>query len=298
MTEEQFGRIFELWKKCEKHGLTTAQMFHISEIIRSNANPDTAISAYEEAISDGSLPRTTGTPTKIVLFSNGVCYGPCPESDDERIQKVTVSSTGKVYITLKNYEGKTLRRIQTMISPEKAVAWINNVNTHLSVLIDLMMITDVGSWNIEIVNEQKKKYCSSGYLIEGDSWLDKYSDELRELFDMPELYVFNDASYSKTRLCSCEFEYGGKQYYYKTNDKSIHIGDMVMVPVGKSDNPKKVHVVNIESLDEADLPMEFEKIRSIICKVELELPHSDLADMQKLNTEILGEVLDKESSVY
>lgn len=159
------------------------------------------------------------------------------------------------------------------------MAWLNNVNTHLSVLIDLTMITDVGSWDIEIINEQNKKYRTTGYLTEGDKWLDKYSDELREMLGMPELYVFNEVSYSDIRLCSCEFEYGGKQYYYQTDDKSIHIGDMVIVPVGKSGDQKKVRVANIESLDEADLPMEFEKIKTIICKVEPDPPYSDLADM-------------------
>jgi len=298
LTEAQFEKTLDLWKECEKHGLTKAQMYHISEIIRSNVNPDIVISEYLALVSDNRLPLSTGVPKKITLNSNGICYGPCPELDDERIQKVTVSATGKVYITLKNYEGTTLRRLQKNISPEKASVWLNDVNTHLSVLVDLMMITDVGSWDIEIVNEQNKKYRTSGYLTEGDKWLDKYSDELREMLDMPELYVFNEVSYSDIRLCSCEFEYGGKQYYYQTDDKTIHIGDMVLVPVGKSGDQKKVRVANIESLDEADLPMELEKIKTIICKVEPDPPYSDLADMQKLNTEILGEALNTEPSVF
>lgn len=301
MTETQFKKTLELWKECEKHGLTTAQMYHISEIIRSCVYPgivDSVISAYHDAAKSGTLPLSNGVPKKITLDSNGICYGPCPEPDEECIQRITVSASGKVYITLKNYEGKTLRKLQKSIPPEKAVAWLNNVNTHLSVLIDLTMITDVGSWDIEIVNEQNKKYRTSGYLTEGDKWLDKYSDDLREMLGMPELYVFNEVSYSDNRLCSCEFEYGGKQYYYQTNDKSIHIGDMVMVPVGNNGDQKKVRVANIESLDEANLPMELEKIKSIICKVEPDPPYSDLADMQKLNTEILGEVLNKEPSVF
>lgn len=301
MTETQFEKTLELWKECEQHGLTTAQMYHISEIIRSYVYPEmvnSVISAYQDAAKTGELPLSNGVPNKITLESNGICYGPCPEPDEERIQKITVSATGKVYITLKNYEGKTLRRLQKSIPPEKAAAWLNNVNTHLSVLIDLTMITDVGSWDIEIINKLNEKYRTSGYLTEGDKWLDKYSDDLREMLEMPELYVFNEVSYSAIRLCSCEFEYGGKQYYYQTDDKTIHIGDMVMVPVGNNGDQKKVRVANIESLDEVDLPMGLEKIKSIICKVELDPPYSDLVEMQKLNTEILGEVLSKEPSVF
>ena len=62
----------------------------------------------------------------------------------------------------------------------------------MSVLNESMQVTDVGSWDIEIFNEYGNKYRSSGCLVEGDKWLDKYSDELREMLDMPELYVFNE----------------------------------------------------------------------------------------------------------
>lgn len=124
--------------------LTTAQMFHISEIIRSYSNPDLIISAYENEVE--KLPVINGVPRKITLCSNGICYGPCPEPDEERIQKVTISANGKVYITLKNYEGVTLRKIQKIIPADKAAGWLGDIGTHLSVLIDLTMITDVGSW--------------------------------------------------------------------------------------------------------------------------------------------------------
>lgn len=299
MTEAQFEKTLTLWKECEKHGLTTAQMYHISEIIRSNVNPDTVIDAYHTAIIGNMLPLSRGVPKKISLYSNGICYGPCPEPDEERIQKVTVSASGKVYITMKNYEGKTLRREQISISPEEAIVWLNNVNIHLSVLIDSMMITDVGSWDAEIVNEKDEEYRMSGCLTEGDNWLDKYSDELREMVDMPELYAFNEVSYSPTRLCSCEFEYGGKQYYYKTNDKSIHIGDMVLVPVGNKGAKKEARVTNMENLDEADPPMDLDKIKEIISKVEPDPPlYTDFTDLQKLNGDIMSEVLAKEEAQF
>ena len=160
------------------------------------------------------------------------------------------------------------------------------------------MITDVGSWDAVIVNEENKKFRISGYLAEGDKWLDKYSDELREILDMPELYVFDRESYSAVRLCSCEFEYGGKQYYYQTEDKTIHIGDTVIVPVGKGNEQKKVRVVNIESLDEADLPFELERIKTIICKVEADPPGSDLLDLPKLSKEFSDEILGRVPSVF
>lgn len=294
MTESQFNRTLALWKACEKHNLTTPQMFHISEIIRSYANPHLAITAYENEIEN--LPLINGAPRIITLCSKGICYGSCPEPDEERIQKVTVSAKGKVYITLKNYEGVTLRKIQKRISAKTAAGWLDGVGTHLSVLIDLMMITDVGSWDAIIVNEENKKFRISGCLSEDDKWLDKYSDELREMLDMPELCVFNN--YFAVRLCSCEFEYGGKQYYYQTADKTIHIGDTVIVPVGKTNEQKKVRVVNIESLDEADLPFELERIKTIICRAESDQPGSDLLDLPKFNKEFSDEALGRTPSAF
>ena len=296
MTESQFKRTLALWKACEKHNLTIAQMFHISEIISSYVNPDPVITAYENEVKN--LPLINGAPRKITLCSNGICYGPCPEADEVCIQKVTISATGKVYITLKNYEGVTLRKIQKRIPADKAAGWLSSVGTHLSVLIDLTMITDVGSWDVVIVNEENKKFRTSGCLAKGDKWLDKYSDELREMLDMPELYVFNEKSYSAARLCSCEFEYGGKQYYYQTEDKTIHIGDTVIVPVWKSNEQKKVRVVNIESLDEADLPFELERIKTIICKIEPDSSGSDLLDLPKLSKEFSDETLSRAPSVF
>ena len=88
MTEIQFEKTLKLWKECEKHGLTTAQMYHISEILRSYVNPDPIIDDYLTAVMNGELPYTNGIPKKITLCSDGICYGPCPEPDEERIQKV------------------------------------------------------------------------------------------------------------------------------------------------------------------------------------------------------------------
>lgn len=110
--------------------------------------------------------------------------------------------------------------------------------------------------------------------------------------------MFDGESYSAVRLCSCEFEYGGNQYYYQTEDKTIHIGDTVIVPVGKSNEQKKVRVVNIESLDETDLPFELERIKTIICKVEPDPPGSDLLDLPKFNKEFSDKPLSRASSVF
>ena len=39
-----------------------------------------------------------GTLQKIRLVSNSICYGPCPEPDDEVEQRLTITSEGKVWL--------------------------------------------------------------------------------------------------------------------------------------------------------------------------------------------------------
>ena len=46
--------------------------------------------------------------------------------------------------------------------------------------------------------------------------------------------------------CSMRFENSGKTYYYITEDGSIEIGDLVVVPAVKENLPSVVQVVGIQ----------------------------------------------------
>ncbi|MEG2013999.1 MAG: hypothetical protein RR063_12515, partial [Anaerovoracaceae bacterium] len=72
--------------------------------------------------------------------------------------------------------------------------------------------------------------------------------------------LLNPNSYNKGRkdeeyiFCSVSFSTDGKTYYYRTEDETISIGDMVIVPVGADDAEKTVTVENIEYFTDKDMP--------------------------------------------
>ncbi|HOJ12192.1 MAG TPA: hypothetical protein PK733_16605 [Clostridiales bacterium] len=65
-------------------------------------------------------------------------------------------------------------------------------------------------------------------------------------------------------FCSVEFTEGGKSYYYISDDDTIEVGDLVIVPVGKDEHTATVEVVNIEYFSEEKAPFPIEKAKHII----------------------------------
>ena len=59
---------------------------------------------------------------------------------------------------------------------------------------------------------------------------------------------------------------GEKSYYYITDDDTIEIGDLVVVPVGKDNHEAIVEVVNIEYFEKSAVPLPVERTKRIIRK--------------------------------
>ena len=85
--------------------------------------------------------------------------------------------------------------------------------------------------------------------------------------------IFNNKLYAKTMrrrndyiFCSVVFADYGKSYYYISEDDSLDIGDIVLVPVGEETEFKPARVVNIEYFDKADAPYPLEKVKKIVRK--------------------------------
>lgn len=91
---------------------------------------------------------------------------------------------------------------------------------------------------------------------------------LGEIFD-PSVYGKVKRSKSEYIFCSVTFDEGSKSYYYLTDDDSIKIGDLVLVPAGKDNHTAIVEVMKIEYFSEENAPLPIEKIKQIIRK------HSD-----------------------
>lgn len=85
--------------------------------------------------------------------------------------------------------------------------------------------------------------------------------------------MFNPFVYGKVKrrkseyiFCSVIFKGGYKSYYYLTDDDSIEIGDLVLVPAGDDDHEVVVEVDNIEYFSKENAPRPIEKTKRIIRK--------------------------------
>lgn len=102
-----------------------------------------------------------------------------------------------------------------------------------------------------------------------------FANDLREfLLFYGEGEMLDRRYYEAQKLCpgdiiylSVAFGDNYKTYYYKTEDNSVDVGDLVVVPVGTDGKERIVKVVKKEYFQESSLPMPFEKVKTIIEKL-------------------------------
>lgn len=139
----------------------------------------------------------TGKLRKIKIVSNGLCYGPCPESDDEVEQHLTITLDGRVwfssYVFGDGY-GKYKRQRSEIFSISKKVTEkiFDAFESYFSNEYEEVFATDIGSWEMELTNEEGKCYKFRGSLC-ADFELDDVdlSDLIRDSLNMQDLYVFD-----------------------------------------------------------------------------------------------------------
>ena len=102
-----------------------------------------------------------------------------------------------------------------------------------------------------------------------------FANDLREfLLFYGEGELLDHRFYEAQKLCpgdiiylSVSFGDTYKTYYYKTEDNSIDVGDLVVVPVGIDGKERIVKVVKKEYFQAASLPMPLEKVKAVIEKL-------------------------------
>lgn len=114
----------------------------------------------------------------VRITSNNICYGPAPSADDEVEQYLTISSTGRVWFSARNYQqycnGKDYcRKKQVNIGIWKAEFLLRLID---NITEDMSFVTDVGSYDIEIRYADETKRVISGSLI-GDVYSHVYGME-------------------------------------------------------------------------------------------------------------------------
>lgn len=101
-----------------------------------------------------------------------------------------------------------------------------------------------------------------------------FMESIRDfMHDYGKADIFDPAIYDKRRRCQSEyifckvtFEDGYRKYYYLTDDESIQIGDLVMVPVGEDNHQSLVEVVDIDFFTKENAPFPIEKTKYILYK--------------------------------
>ena len=215
---------------------------------------------------------------KIIIKSNNISYGPMPAFNDEVEQHVKIYRDGRVQISrfvygsgIKKHGYVKAAKNGFQIPTEKA-AW----------LLDLIggyfkdhdqeewFVTDIGDFQITITMEDGTKIRRKGSLVQdfeiGD---DDLNSIIRETLGVDDLLLFNGHSGQRYIYLSVKFPGSDQEYYYWTTDKSIEVGDTVLVPAGKSNRKEMVEVTRKEKFYEDELPMSLEEVKSVIGKVIL-----------------------------
>lgn len=240
---------------------------------------------FDEEILDGCyLPREDYEPVhigrvkRIKLVSNCLCYGPAPMPEDEAEQHLTICSDGRVFFSSytvgnrEDFKYEKTRMERHDITDTKANYILATIGSFFEEKYIENFATDCGNWDIEIINEQDRKFHFGGSLCTDLVYRQEaLSLLLREFIEMPELLGFDGDIRNEIHVDEGEyifvevsFESSEKTYCYICDDKLIQKYDEVLVPVGQ-DNIEKIAIV--ESVDvhtEDDAPYPVEKCKHVI----------------------------------
>lgn len=148
-------------------------------------------------ITDGTPFLFQGTLQKIRIVSNVICYGPCPEPDDEVEQRLTINAEGRVWFSSYTfgdvpgrYQKANIRNFKIdRTATEKIfkafLSYFGREHTEV-------FAPDIGYWMLELTNTAGKTYHFRGSLCAGLYFEgNNLSDIIRAVLGMSNLYVFD-----------------------------------------------------------------------------------------------------------
>ena len=218
---------------------------------------------------------------KIIIKSNNISYGPMPAFNDEVEQHVKIYRDGRVQISRFVY-GSGIKRHGYIKAADLISGYFKDHDQ------EEWFATDIGDFQITITMEDGTKIRRKGPLNQdfeiGD---DDLNSIIRETLGVDNLFLFNGHSGQRYIYLSVKFPGSDQEYYYRTTDRSIDVGDAILVPAGKSNRKELVEVTRKEKFYEDELPMPLEEVKSVIGKVILTHDQSSesfiLEEAQKIN---------------
>ena len=132
---------------------------------------------------------------KFRLISNNICYGPCPNADEEVEQHLTIISDGRVWFSRYNYglgDGKyeLAEKKQLNIGKDIAVDILAFTKKYFDEKGIVMKCTDVGIWELFLTDENDAQYTIDGSVIP-DDYTSEISNYIRERLPLENLFLFD-----------------------------------------------------------------------------------------------------------
>ena len=132
---------------------------------------------------------------KFRLISNNICYGPCPDADEEVEQHLTIISDGRVWFSRYNYglgDGKyeLAEKKQLNIGKDTAVGILAFTKKYFDEKGIVMKCTDVGIWELFLTDENDAQYTIDGSVIP-DDYTSEISNYIRERLPLENLFLFD-----------------------------------------------------------------------------------------------------------
>lgn len=143
-----------------------------------------------ETIFDGKIQ-------KFRIITNGLCYGPCPEPEEEVEQHLIIARDGRVWFTGYNFGEYGIdkyvqgRKKHFKLSEEKIKPIFDAFQEYFSTWFMPCFVTDVGDWEMTITTDTGNvvKFSSSygSEMLYNDKHLTQIVTEILEIED---LWVF------------------------------------------------------------------------------------------------------------
>ena len=268
MTDEQFGKLYELLKLCDEKGIDLSMRHRIASEIIEVGNIDLQLQTFWTMVEEGSIPATSGIPREITLLSDSRGYGLWPTEDEDAIQRLTINHCGNVCISYYNDLNIELRKERFSIPAEEAAGLLRDINSTVAICAKEHIVADGESWELTIINTAGQSFTFNGSLcLEGRSSLTDLSENLRDTLDRPMLLGFDGAAEERFQFVSVCFDPGGKAYCYLADDPGLAVSDMVEVPVGDYGRKTVAAIVAIEYCTAEEAPYPIEDIKEIIRKI-------------------------------
>lgn len=134
---------------------------------------------------------------KIQLRSENVCYGPCPEPEDEVEQRLTITSKGRVWLSRYKFgdgswQYKLVEKRSFNIPKDAARMILTAIGEYFSQNPLIDFATDVGSWELTLTDTFGKECKAEGPLV-----MDLQTDHgglsnlIRDALGLHDLFAFD-----------------------------------------------------------------------------------------------------------